>query len=331
MTMPRPLLRIAILLPAAALWFAPLIGSQSPEIPLGLDLYLPVPDDNPMTPAVVDLGRRLFADPILSIDESIACASCHDPGRGFASSAAVAVGVFGRRGGRNAPTLVNRAYGRFFFWDGRTTTLEEQVVRPIEDPNEMGLPLDAAVARLRRHPEYPARFRRTFGRAVNADDVARALAGYLRSILAGDTPFDRYAAGDRDALEEEAVRGLRLFRGRAGCSNCHHGTNFTDESFHNTGVAWRNGELLDVGRFAVSGVATDRGAFKTPTLRQVALTGPYMHDGSIDTLAEVVDFYSRGGNPNPWLDPEIVRLDLSEAEKAALRKFLESLSSERRD
>lgn len=331
MSMSHALLVLAILLLPLTVASAPPIGSQRPDIPLGLDLYLPVPDDNPMRPAVVDLGRRLFSDPVLSADASVACSSCHDPDRGFASSAAVAVGVFGRRGGRNAPTLVNRAYGKFFFWDGRTTTLEEQVVRPVEDPNEMGLPLDAAVARLRGHPDYAARFRRAFGRAANADDLARALAGYLRSILAGNTPVDRYIAGDRQALEEEAVRGLLLFRGRAGCSKCHQGSNFTDESFHNTGVAWRNGVLLDVGRFGVTGQGNDRGAFKTPTLRQVALTGPYMHDGSIDTLAEVIDFYSRGGNPNPWLDPEIVRLDLSEAEKAALRKFLESLSSERRD
>jgi cytochrome c peroxidase len=279
-------------------------------IPLGLDLFMPVPEGNPMTAAKVDLGRRLFFDRRLSADGKLSCASCHRPDRGFADPRPVSIGVFGRGGSRNAPALLNRGYGRTFFWDGRTTSLEEQVLRPIEDPKEMGSNADAAAARA----------------GVTREELATALASYVRSILAGDAPFDRYASGDSSALTEEKHAGLKVFRGKGNCTACHIGPTFSDEWFHNTGVAVRDGRIADEGRFRVTSREPDRGAFKTPTLREVARTGPYMHDGSIATIEEVIDFYDRGGRANPGLDAEIRPLGLTTEEKGSLAAFLRSLS-----
>jgi cytochrome c peroxidase len=285
-------------------------------IPLGLDLYLPVPEDNPLTAETVVTGARLFRDPRLSRDGTISCASCHDPARAFSTDRAIAVGVAGRLGRRNAPALVNRGYGRSFFWDGRAASLEEQVLKPIQDRNEMDLGIEEAAARVGLEPET----------------IERALASYVRSILSGASRVDRFVAGDRSALSAEEQRGLQLFRGKANCSTCHVGPNFSDERFHNTGIAWKPasrqtaGEFADLGRFAVSGKDADRGAFKTPTLREVARTAPYMHDGSVATLEEVVDYYDRGGNPNPQLDPELRAIGLDADEKRALVTFLHALS-----
>ena len=280
------------------------------SIPLGLDLYLPVPEANPLTTGKIELGRRLFHDRHLSRDRSISCASCHNPDRAFSTAQATSVGVFGRRGRRNAPALINRGYGRAFFWDGRITTLEEQVLKPIEDPNEMDLPVAAAAARVGLSPTA----------------LSHALASYVRSILSGSSPFDRYINGDRSALSREQQAGLQIFRGKGNCTACHVGPTFSDERTHSTGVAWRDGRLHDAGRFLVSGKHEDRGAFKTPTLRDVARTSPYMHDGSLATLAAVADFYSDGGRPNPTLDPEIRPLRLEPEEKRALVAFLTSVT-----
>jgi cytochrome c peroxidase len=271
-------------------------------IPLGLDLYMPVPDENPLTAERVDLGRRLFNERRLSRDGSTSCASCHDPDRAFSDGRATAVGVFAREGHRNAPALINRGYGRLFFWDGRVRTLEEQVLKPIEDPNEMDLPIDEAASRV----------------ALNADDLSRALASYVRTILSGNSPYDRFINGDRTALSAEQQAGLQIFRGKGNCTACHVGPNFTDEKLHDTGVAWHEGQLVDPG--------AGNGTFKTPTLREVARTAPYMHDGSLDTLQEVVEFYDRGANSNPFLDPELHRLGLTGPDKQALIAFLGSLS-----
>ena len=209
-------------------------------IPPGLDLYMPVPEDNPLTEEKIALGRRLFFDRRLSRDGSIACSSCHDPDRAFSDGRAIAVGVFGRQGRGSAPTIVNRGYGRSFFWDGRAATLEEQVPKPIEDPNEMDLPLFEAAARVNLAPE----------------EISRALASFVRSILSGDSPFDRFINGDRSALSPDQQAGLQLFRGKANCVACHVGPNFTDENLHNTGVAWRDGKFADAG--------AGKGNFKTP-------------------------------------------------------------------
>lgn len=273
-------------------------------VPLGLDLYMPVPEDNPLSPEKIELGRRLFSDRRLSRDRSVSCATCHDPNRAFSDGRPVAIGIEGRRGRRNAPALINRGYGRAFFWDARVATLEEQVLKPIEDPNEMDISVAEAAARVNLSPQ----------------DLSRALATYVRSILSGDSPFDRFTNGDRSALTADQQAGLQLFRGKANCIACHVGPNFTDERLHNTGVAWREREA----RFADSGAG--QGDFKTPTLREVSRTAPYMHDGSIATLEDVIEYYDRGGNRNPHLDPELRPLHLSALEKRNLLAFLRSLS-----
>ena len=271
-------------------------------IPLGLDLYLPAPEENPLTPEKIALGRELFFDQRLSRDGSVSCASCHDPERAYSDGRAVAIGVFGRQGRRNAPALINRGYGRLFFWDGRVTTLEEQVLKPIQDPNEMDLTLSEAATRV--------------GLTVN--EISRALASFVRSILSGDSPYDRFVNGNRAALTAEQQAGLQIFRGKGNCTACHVGPNLTDEKLHNTGVAWRGGRLTDIG--------AGQGNFKTPTLREVARTAPYMHDGSLATLEEVIDFYSDGGRANPNLDTEIRPLHLGPDEKRAVVAFLLALS-----
>ncbi len=302
-----------------------------PSIPRGLDLYMPVPEDNPLTEEKVALGRRLFFDPILSRDYTLSCGSCHDPRRVFTDGLAVAVGIESRQGTRNSPALLNRAWGKAQFWDGRAASLEEQALQPIENPDEFNMTLDEVLARLQNHHQYAEWFRAVFAREVNSKDLGRAIASYVRTILSGDAPIDRYLNGDRQALSEQARAGLRLFRGRANCTACHLGPTFTDGQFHNTGVAFRDGKLTDEGRFTVTGKEKDRGAFKTPTLRHVAQTAPYMHDGSLATLEDVIEFYDRGGNANPYQDPTLRALNLTAEEKAALGAFLRSLSGEIRE
>ena len=291
-------------------------------VPLGLDLYIPAPEDNPLTQARIEIGRRLFHDRRLSRDQSLACASCHDPKRAFSTAKPLSVGVFGRQGRRNVPALINRGYGKLFFWDGRVTSLEEQVLKPIQDPYEMDMTVAEASTRV----------------GLSVDDISRSLASYVRSILSGDTPFDRFVHGDHRALSAEQRTGLMIFRTKGNCIACHVGANFTDERLHNTGIAWRPsggpgpaGRYLDDGQFAVSGAEEHRGRFKTPTLREVDHTSPYMHDGSKATLEDVVNFYDDGGRPNSNLDIEIRPLGLTVEEKRALVSFLRSLSGRVRE
>jgi cytochrome c peroxidase len=292
------------------------------QIPLGLDTYMPIPEENALTRQKVALGKMLFSERMLSRDRSLSCISCHDPDRIFTDGRQVSRGINGREGTRNAPTLINRGYGVSFFWDGRARSLEEQVLQPIENPLELDLTLAEAVNRLSDRSTYRRRFQLAFGRQVEAQDLARALASYVRTILSGNSPYDRYLNGERDALSVQARKGLQIFRGKGNCTACHLGPSLTDERFHNTGVAWRNDRVLDEGRFEVTGMNEHRGAFKTPTLREIDLTPPYMHDGSLNSLEEVIDFYSRGGNPNPFLDPEVRPINLTEGEKADLLAFL---------
>ena len=300
----------------------PLVVAVALTIPLGLDLYIPVPEDNPLTSERIEVGQRLFNDRRLSRDQSLACASCHDPKRAFSTAKPVSVGVFGRHGRRNVPTLINRGYGKAFFWDGRITSLEEQVLKPIQDPFEMDMTLAEASARV----------------GLSVDDISRALASYVRTILSGNAPFDRFVNGDQRALSSAQQKGLVIFRTKGNCIACHVGPTFTDERLHNTGIAWRPsggpgaaGRYLDEGHFGVSGSENDRGRFKTPTLREVDRTSPYMHDGSKATLEDVVNFYDDGGRPNPNLDVEIRPLGFTVEEKRALVSFLRSLSGRVRE
>jgi cytochrome c peroxidase len=292
------------------------------------DLNMVVPLDNPITDAKVALGRRLFFDPLLSATRSVSCATCHEPERAFADARPIAVGVFGRLGTRHSPALINRGFGRTHFWDGRASALEAQVLMPIADPNEMDVAIEDAVKRVAADATYRAAFADVFGGPVTAADLARALATFIRTIRSADSPYDRFVASPADALPAEALTGLRLFRGRARCSFCHIEPTFTDEQFHNTGISWRDADssFQDEGRMAVSRLARDRGAFKTPTLREIARTAPYMHDGSLKTLAEVIDFYAAGGRQNPNLSRLIRPIALTAAEKQSLVAFLESLS-----
>lgn len=297
------------------------------SVPLGLDLAAPVPEGNALTVHKVELGRRLFFDPVLSTDGTLSCASCHQPPRYFTDGRTRPIGVDGHEGARNVPSILNAAYGRTFFWDGRAESLEAQVLQPIRGEGELGLGLEELTRRLEEREDYRTAFRDAFGEGeVSPERVARALASYLRTLRSGDAPIDRFLHGDTAALPPEAKRGFRLFVGRANCGVCHLAPLFTDHRFHNTGVSWGS---PDQGRFAVTGREEDRGAFRTPSLRNVAMTAPYMHDGSLATLEDVIEHYDGGGRPNPALDEEILPLDLTPREKRQLIAFLESLTGPR--
>ncbi len=291
-------------------------------VPAGLPAR-PVPADNKLDAGRVALGRRLFFDPILSADRTIACASCHPPERGFAHPAPRGIG--GRMLARRAPTLFNRAYGRSFFWDGRARSLEEQALVPIEDRNEMGARLSVVLGRLKEDAGYRKAFAAAFADGVTAANLGKALASFERVLLRGNSRVDRFRKnGEHAALTPQERHGLWLYESKGQCWRCHGGGNFTDEGFHNTGVGWGK-KPADPGRAGVTGKEADRGKFKTPTLRGVALTGPYMHDGSLKTLEEVVEFYNRGGVANPGLDPLMQPLKLSKEEVQALVAFLKAL------
>jgi len=290
--------------------------------PLGLPAML-LGDGQP-TAAMFALGQRLFADPVLSRDRSISCQSCHPPAQGFASPDKRPRGIAGRRPARHAPALLNRGYGRRMRWDGGTANLEAFVLQPIEDPDEMDLPLGDALRRLRDDRAYRQAFAAAFDDGVSAANLAQSLSTFVRGIVSGNSPVDRFQQGQHDALTPQQRRGLWLFESKGGCWRCHPAPLFTDEGFHNTGVGVIDGQARP-GRVAVTGDPDDRGRFKTPTLRGVRLTAPYMHDGSIATLDELIEFYTRGGNQNDNLDPQLRPLQLTAQDKAGLRAFLEAL------
>lgn len=296
--------------------------SSSP--PFGLPEQIPDPPDNAYSRERTELGRALFFEPLLSLDGSVACATCHLPEHGFAEPAATSTGVGGKRTARNAPTLFNRAFAPAHMWDGRASVLEQQVLLPIENPDEMALPLAQALERLRADSGYRERFERAYGE-LSQSTLAKALAQFVRRLTFADSPVDRFRIGEVTGLSVEERAGMWLFESRAGCWKCHSGPNLSDESFHNTGVGARDGQA-EPARQAITGDERDRGRFKTPTLRALSFTAPYMHDGSLATLEEVVDFYARGGNPNPALDPLLAELELSPEERRALVAFLHALS-----
>ena len=247
------------------------------------------------------------------------------PDNGFASPDRVAVGVGGAAGRRNSPSVLNRVFGTTFFWDGRAATLEEQALQPIENPLEMATTVAAVLEKIRADAEYPTAFAAAYEDGLTASNLARALASFERVLVSGRSPVDLFQAGDVSALTSQQRRGLWLFESRGQCWQCHRGPNYTDEGFHNTGVSWGTAPA-DLGRFEITGQEVDRGRFHTPSLRSAALTAPYMHDGSLRTLAEVVAFYSRGGTPNPHRDPILKPLHLSDDDQSALVAFLQALT-----
>lgn len=303
-------------------------AEKASELPLGLPKIFH-PKDNKPSEAKINLGKQLYFDKRLSRENDISCASCHDPKKGWSNGDQFATGFQGKKGGRNSPTVLNSAYYRTQFWDGRAASLEEQALGPIANPIEMNLTLEEAVDRLKGIEGYVSQFQDVFGTEPNADGIAKAIAAYERTVLSGNAPYDQFKKGDKTALSDAAQRGMKLFFGKANCSACHGGANFTDTAFHNIGVGVVDGKLTDSGRVAISKLEGDTGAFKTPTLREIARTAPYMHDGSMKTLEEVVEHYNKGGLVNDYLDEEIFELNLSKEEIADLVTFMkEGLASE---
>ena len=299
-------------------------------LPLGLQPGAAhVPDSNPLTHDKVMLGKLLYFDVRLSKDKTISCASCHNPYHGFSDPSPTSRGVARQRGGRNAPTVINRLFSKEQFWDGRAAGLEEQAPGPLTNPVEMAMPAHGyVVERVKAIPGYAAYFEKAFGsKEITMARLAQAIASYERTVVSGNSAFDRYMAGDKDAMSAAAVRGLGLFIGAANCQVCHAGFNFTDESYHNLGVGMDQPQP-DLGRFMISKAESEKGAFKTPTLRNVALTAPYMHDGSQATLKQVVEYYNRGGIKNPWLSKEIKPLNLTPTRIDDLVAFMEALTGD---
>jgi cytochrome c peroxidase len=304
------------------------------DAPLGLP-PVPIPPENPPTAGSIALGRKLFFDVRLSGDDTVACATCHNPQLSFTDGLPGSKGIGKKIGKRNAPTVLNAAFYSTFFWDGRAASLEEQAGFPIANPDEMGQSHDLSIKKFERIPEYRKEFELVFGEGrLTIEKIEMALASFERTLVSADSPFDRYQyGGDKSAMSPAAVRGLALFtdKKKGNCSTCHEiGEKyalFTDGKFHNLGAGLNTkGELTDLGRYVQTKVESDKGAFRTPGLRDVGQTGPYMHDGSLKTLKDVVEFYDGGGSGNAQLDKEIKELKLSGDERSDLVAFLESLS-----
>jgi cytochrome c peroxidase len=324
-----------------------------PEPPLGLDassVKSAIPADNPVTRAKVELGRELYFDGRLSGDGTVSCASCHVPEKGFVDPNRFSKGVGGKLGGRHAPTILNRALGNLEFWDGRAKSLEEQALGPVQNPVEMASSLDEVVKRLNANEGYRIQFERVFGGPATPDRIAKAIATFERTVFSGgsrvdlDDDAERFAKADLEeaddatkarakAAKEAAAahpltdaerRGKALFIGKANCSLCHTGQNYTDELFHNLGVGTEASEP-DPGLAKITQKDADWGKFKTPTVRGLVNRAPYMHDGSEPTLEAVVDYYDRGGRKNKNLSDRIKPLGLTPAEKADLVSFLKAL------
>ena len=335
-------------------------------VPPGIDPHFwksLVPEDNPGTEAQVALGRKLFFDPRLSKDGTVACATCHDVSRGFGDHRNTSEGIGDQIGRRNAPTTINALFFETQFWDGRAPTLEEQAKLPIVNPIEMGMTDgNAAVAAIAPDPEYQAAFRAAYGRAPNYDDLARAIAAFERTMVFLSSPFDRFARGEVGAISEDARAGFALFNGKGRCNGCHQMSSSrplgTDNRFHNIGVSARHQnfeelarrgleataqdhsseaidrlaletDLSELGRFVVTRNRADIGTFKTSAVRNVGVTAPYMHDGSLATLWDVMDHYNKGGEVNPFLDGGIEPLALTEQEIDQLVAFMFSLTDDR--
>jgi len=306
------------------------------KAPLGLP-PVPFPEDNPPTAETISLGRRLYYDPILSVDNTISCASCHSPQYGFADPGSVSTGVGGKKGGRNSPTVLNSAYFDMQFWDGRAPSLEKQAEGPVQNPVEMAHTLKGVEEKLNADPSYREQFAKAFGPGpITYEMIEKSIATFERTVIVGNSPFDRWKYGhDEHAVSDSVKRGFLVFssKDKGNCTACHvigeQNALFTDNKFHNIGVGANIDKLADEGRYLITKTEADRGAFKTPSLRNIALTAPYMHDGKLQNLKDVVDFYIGGGNSNANLDKNIHVLDfLSGQERADLQAFLESLTGE---
>ena len=331
-----------------------------PELPLGLasgQAAIKGLDKNPLTRAKIELGRQLYFDGRLSSDGTISCASCHHPAEGFAKHTQFGIGVGGQQGGRNSPVSYNRILSDLQFWDGRAPSLEEQAKGPIQNPIEMANTHEKCIATVQGIEGYRLQFEKIFGGPVTIDGIAQAIASFERCLVSGPAPFDFYeqlkafegqdldslkeddpetyalyekakAAADAAPMSESARRGRDLFFGdKASCTACHVGPNLTDEKYHNLGVGMA-AEQPDLGRFVISNVEAEKGAFKTPTIRNVALSAPYMHDGSQKTLEEVMAWYDKGGHPNQWLDPKVKKLDLTDQEEQDIVEFMKACTGE---
>lgn len=323
------------------------------DVPLGLQPLVPnsvVPAANPMTKAKYELGKQLYFDPRVSKDSTVSCATCHNPDKGWTDNQPTSTGIGGQVGGRSSPTVVNTAYGKTMFWDGRAPSLEGQAQGPIVNPIEMGdQSYKDIVMRLREISGYREQFQKAFGTDVTLDGLAKAIATFERTVLSGNSAYDKYNRGDLKALDESQKRGMVLFGLRldaeddfkpdvvlkkANCTSCHVGFNFTDEQFHNLGADYdaASGSFDDFGRIVAEPIGgkniASTGAFKTPTLRDIAKTGPYLHDGSEKTLEKVVEFYDKGGKPNPYLDKDMKKLNLTDRERADLVAFMKALTGD---
>ncbi len=286
---------------------------------------LPVPSDNPQTPAKIALGRQLFYDARLSADNTISCSSCHQQQFAFSNAGnKVSTGIRGQRGSRNAPSLGNVAWRKSYFWEGGSPTLELQAMGPITAHDEMGMEPSVLTKKLSSIAGYAGQFKAVFSDGVTMLNVTKAISAFTRTLVTADSPYDRYRAGDLEAMSPAALRGMELFLGEKGdCFHCHGGFNFTDEALHNTGV---NLENKDIGLARLTGKKTDEGKFKTPTLRNVALSKTYMHDGSIPTLEAVLEHYNSGGKDNDNVDVLMRPLYLTKPEISDLIAFLNALT-----
>ena len=293
-----------------------------------LPTAVPVPSTNLNYAAKLSLGKQLYFDGRLSKNNAISCAFCHNPVAGFADPNQTSVGVGGKRGGRQSPTVYNTAFNPFQFWDGRAGSLEEQAIGPIHNPVEMAETHEHVVPKIAKINGYKEEFKKVFGTEVSLQGIAEAIAAYERTIISTNSAFDKFVLGDQQAMGEDAQRGMALFKGKGRCILCHNDSNFTDNRFHNLGVPQVGPMEEDLGRYYVTLREHDKGAFKTPTLRSITETAPYMHDGAFKTLEEVIDFFDKGGNPNPQLSPLMKPLGLAPQEKADLVAFLKALTGE---
>lgn len=312
------------LLIAGIMFLLPGISSAAPLAPLPVNPD--IPSGNLETPKKISLGKRLFFDPLLSANGRISCASCHVPPKGFADPRPVSIGVGGKRGTRNAPSALNAAYFSRQFWDGRAGSLEEQGIGPLTNPVEMANPSNHAVVdRLKKKPVYRRLFQSTFGGGVSIDRIVQAIAAYERTLVTPLSAYDQFLMGNQSALTPQEKRGFTLFKGKGRCVLCHNGVLLSDQGYHNLGVEGSK----DVGRYAVTHDPLDKGRFRTPGLRNVALTAPYMHDGSVKTLMEVVEFYNQGGGKNPYpKDALLIPLHMTKQDERDLVAFLQALTGE---